>query len=277
MEEIKLIVDSSSNDRTSTDNDITVVPLTLTISGENFVDNQELNIDYFIEKMAKNKEEGKTSCPSIDAWLNALEGSKRAIIITVTSGLSGCYDSAFQAKNIYEKDNPDSSIIVVDSLSAGPELSVILSKIKKLIKDGIAFEDLENKIKEIQQHTHLLAILQSLHNLSLNGRVSPAVAKVAQLLKIAIVGKASDEGKLEPISKARGMQRAIKEVIKRMQEMDYSGGEVIIDHCNNAKDAQLLKEKLRDLYPSAQITIRSMCGLCTFYAEDGGLMIGFVG
>ncbi|MDF7639041.1 DegV family protein [Lactobacillus sp. ESL0791] len=277
MEEIKLIVDSSSNDQTSKENNVTVVPLTLTINGQDFVDDEKLDIQDFIAKMAQNSEAGRTSCPSIDAWLKALEGTKRAIIVTVTSGLSGSFSSAFQAKKIYEKDHPESKVIVVDSRSAGPELSVILSKIKQLIKTKIRFVDLEQKIAEYRMHTHLLAIFQSLHNLSLNGRVSPAVAKVAQMLKIDVVGTASTEGKLEPVAKVRGMKRALKDVINRMKEMKYHGGEVIIDHCNNAKDAQTLKEKICALFPNAQITIRQMRGLCTFYAENGGLMVGFEG
>lgn len=73
------------------------------------------------------------------------------------------------------------------------------------------------------------------------------------------------------------MKRALKDVINRMKEMKYHGGEVIIDHCNNAKDAQTLKEKICALFPNAQITIRQMRGLCTFYAENGGLMVGFEG
>lgn len=273
MEEVKLIIDSSANE--NADQTLQVVPLTMTIAGQDFVDNEQLDVDQLITEMAKNTEAGKTSCPSINEWLEALEGSKRAILMTITSGLSGSYSSAFQAKEMYEKKHPDSHVIVIDSRSAGPEMSVILNEIKKMVKGKSRFVDLEQKIHDYKTHTHLLFILQSLHNLSLNGRVSPAVAKVAHMLKIDLVGTASDEGKLEPLAKVRGMKRALKEVIKRMTDMKYQGGQVIIDHCKNEKDAKTLKEKIIELYPQAQVIIRSMKGLCTFYAEEGGLMIGF--
>ncbi|WEV38050.1 DegV family protein [Lactobacillus sp. ESL0680] len=273
MEEVKLIIDSSANE--NADQTLRVVPLTMTIAGQDFVDNEQLDVDQLITEMAKNTEAGKTSCPSINEWLEALEGSKRAILMTITSGLSGSYSSAFQAKEMYEKKHPDSHVIVIDSRSAGPEMSVILNEIKKMVKGKSRFVDLEQKIHDYKTHTHLLFILQSLHNLSLNGRVSPAVAKVAHMLKIDLVGTASDEGKLEPLAKVRGMKRALKEVIKRMTDMKYQGGQVIIDHCKNEKDAKTLKEKIIELYPQAQVIIRSMKGLCTFYAEEGGLMIGF--
>jgi DegV family protein with EDD domain len=225
--------------------------------------------------MNQNQIAGKTTCPSIQAWLDALEGTEKAIIVTMTSGMSGTFSSALQAKNMYEEKHPSSQIIVVDSRSAGPELTIVLHGIEKMIQGDIRFVDLEEEIAEFRMHTHLLFILQSLHNLSLNGRVSPAVAKIAGLLKINLIGTASKDGKLEPLTKARGMKKAIRELLKYMKDDNYHGGEVIIDHCENERDAETIKEKLQAEYPDAQITIRPMHGLCSFYAEEGGLMIGF--
>lgn len=273
MEEVKLIIDSGSNDRAS--EKLTVVPLTITIAGKDFLDNEDLDMDDFLSSMETNTEEGRTSCPSIDEWLKALEGSKRAIMLTITSGLSGSFSSAYQAKQIYEKDNPGSKIIVVDSRTAGPEISIIREEIERLVNSKTRFVDIEQKISQYKTHTHLLVILQSLHNLALNGRVNIAVAKVAKMLNIDVVGTASNEGKLEPISKVRGMKRAFKEVLNLMEERKYRGGRVIIDQCRNEKDAETLKQKILSLYPQADIIIRSMRGLCSFYAEEGSLMIGF--
>ena len=273
MDKVKLIIDSGSNDRAN--ENLTVVPLTMTIAGQDFVDDENLNINEFISSMEKNTEEGKTSCPSINDWLEALKGTKFAIMLTITSGLSGSFSSAFQAKQIYEKDHPDSHVIVIDSRTAGPEISVILEKIRELVNSKTRFVDLEQKISDYKTHTHLLVILKSLHNLALNGRINMAVAKVAKVLNIDVVGTASDEGKLEPLAKVRGIKRAFKEVLKLMSEMKYKGGNLIIDHCKNKKDAESLKAKILALYPEAEIKIRSMGGLCTFYAEEGSLMVGF--
>lgn len=273
MKEVKLIIDSGANEKAS--DKLTVVPLTISIAGKDFLDNEKLDMDDFLNSMEKNTEEGKTSCPSIDEWLKALEGSERAIMLTITSGLSGSFSSAYQAKQIYEKENPGSKVIVIDSRTAGPEISVIQREIERLVNENTRFVDIEQKISQYKTHTHLLVILQSLHNLALNGRVNMAVAKVAKMLNIDVVGTASDEGKLEPISKVRGMKRAFKEVLKLMEERKYQGGRVIIDQCRNKKDAESFKEKLLSLYPKAEVVIRSMCGLCSFYAEEGSLMIGF--
>ncbi|WP_265668512.1 DegV family protein [Lactobacillus amylovorus] len=275
MENIKLIIDSSSNMKSDPDHNVEVVPLTISFGGKDYIDDQNLNIREFLNDMNQNQVAGKTTCPSIQAWLNALEGTEKAIIITMTSGMSGTFSSALQAKTMYEEKHPTSQIIVVDSRSAGPELTIVLHRIEKMIQGDIRFVDLEEVIAKFRMRTHLLFVLQSLHNLSLNGRVSPAAAKVAGLLKINLIGTASKEGKLEPLTKARGMKKAMRELLKYMKDGNYHGGEVIIDHCENEKDAEIIKDKILAEYPDAQVTIRPMRGLCSFYAEEGGIMVGF--
>lgn len=275
MENIKLIIDSSSNMKSDPDHNVEVVPLTISFGGKDYIDDQNLNIREFLNDMNQNQVAGKTTCPSIQAWLNALEGTEKAIIITMTSGMSGTFSSALQAKTMYEEKHPTSQIIVVDSRSAGPELTIVLHGIEKMIQGDIRFVDLEEVIAKFRMRTHLLFILQSLHNLSLNGRVSPVAAKVAGLLKINLIGTASKEGKLEPLTKARGMKKAMRELLKYMKDDNYHGGEVIIDHCENEKDAEIIKDKILAEYPDAQVTIRPMPGLCSFYAEEGGIMVGF--
>ena len=277
MEKVRLILDSSSNTLSDPARNLVVVPLTLTFGEENMLDDEKLDISEFLAKMEANNEAGKTAAPSIQRWLDALEGSENAIIVTLTSGLSGTYSSALQAKDIYLEQHPHANVIVVDSRSAGPELEVVLEGIEALIKDDkLRFADLEAKIAEFRTRTHLLFVLQSLRNLSLNGRVSPAVAKIAGVLKINLIGTASVDGELQPLTKARGMKKALREIVKQMEGMKYQGGRVVIDECENATDAEKLKEAILASYPDADVTIRPMRGLCSFYAERGGLMIGFV-
>lgn len=272
---IKLIVDSSSSLKTNVKKNLQVVPLTISFGGKNYLDDQKLNMTAFLREMASNSAAGKTACPSINSWLNALAGTQQAIIVTMTSRMSGTFSSALQAKKIYQKKYPLSQIIVVDSRSAGPELAIILHDIQKLLESNLRFIDLEERIAQDRMHTHLLFILQSLHNLALNGRISPAIAKIAGLLKINLLGTASKEGKLEPLTKARGQKRAIKELVRTMKQDNYHGGEVIIDHCQNEKGARMIKEKILTEFPDARVSIRPMGGLCSFYAEKGGIMVGF--
>ncbi|WP_201330618.1 DegV family protein [Lactobacillus nasalidis] len=276
MENVRLIVDSSANSVSDSERNLRVVPLTLTIGEENWLDDDKLQIGDFLGKMEASREPGKTAAPSIQRWLDALEGCEQAVMLTITSGLSGTYSSALQAKEIYLESHPHAQIVVVDSRSAGPELELVLEGIEEMLKDDkLRFADLEARIAEYRTKTHLLFVLQSLRNLSLNGRVSPAVAKIAGVLKINLIGTASVDGDLEPLTKARGMKKALRELVKQMANMKYQGGRVVIDHCENEGDALKLKEMILAEYPDAEVSVRPMRGLCSFYAERGGLMVGF--
>ena len=275
MSEIRLIIDSSSNDLTDSKRNLIVVPLTISFGGKDYLDNEDLDMQDYLQKMDENNVAGKTSCPSIKEWLEALEGSEKAIIVTMTSQLSGTYSSALQAKDMYLAKNPKSEIIVVDTRSAGPEMKIVLQGIEKILKNNVRWVDVDAAIAKMRTQTHLLFALQSLHNLSLNGRVSPALAKVAKMLHIKLIGTASKEGKLEPLAKLRGMKRVNLEMVKEMKKLNYQGGQVIIDYCQNEDEAEKLKDKILAAFPDADITLQPMHGLCSFYAEKGGLMVGF--
>lgn len=275
MNDVRLIIDSSSNDLTDKKRNLLVVPLTISFGGEDFRDDEQLKMKDYLQKMNANTVAGRTSCPSIEEWLKALEGAEKAIIVTMTSQMSGTYSSALQAKTIYQEKHPDSQIIVVDTRSAGPEMELVLQGIEKLRQTNLRWVDLDAAIAKMRVHTHLLFVLQSLHNLSLNGRVAPALAKVAKMLHINLIGTASKEGKLEPLDKIRGMKRVNREMLKEMKKLGYQGGQVIIDYCENEAEAQNLKDKILSEFPDAKISLRPMHGLCSFYAEEGGLMVGF--
>ena len=275
MKNVKLIVDSSSNSFSDPERNLTVVPLTISFGGKEYVDNEDLELEDYLKKMDENNIAGRTSCPSLQDWLQVLDGVDKAIILTMTSQMSGTYSSALQARNIYLEKHPKAEIIVVDSRSAGPELELVIQGIEQLLNSKIRFVDLDEAIAKMRMQTHLLFVLQSLHNLSLNGRVSPAIAKVTKMLKINITGTASKEGKLEQLSKSRGMKKSLRELIKQMKERGFKGGNVIIDYCENHKDAEKLKVEILAEYPNAKIELRPMRGLCSFYAEKGGLMVAF--
>jgi len=125
------------------------------------------------------------------------------------------------------------------------------------------------------KHTHLLFTLRSLNNLARNGRVSPAVAKLAGVLGIVVVGKASDEGTLQQMHKCRGEKRAIETLYNEMKAHGYAGGKVRIGHNFNLPGAQQLCDVIRADYPQADIEIELSSALCMFYAEQGGLMVGY--
>lgn len=274
---IKIVADSSANLRTNVEQNLISVPLTLRTDEREFVDDASLNIEEMTDYLANYKGKSGSACPSSQDWVDAFGDAERIFAIAITSNLSGSFNSARVAKEQYEEDYPDRKVFLIDSLSAGPELKLIVEKIQELATQGLSFEEICNAVTKYQEKTHLVFMLKSLTNLANNGRVSPAVAKIAGLLNIHVVGIASEVGTLEQKEKARGEKKAIAAMKKIMEELKYVGGKVRIDHCFNLEGAQQLKDLILATFPSADVIIGENFGLCSFYAERGGILAGFEG
>ncbi|MBQ7370061.1 MAG: DegV family protein [Clostridia bacterium] len=275
LTEVKIVADSSSDVLKLNKINYEVAPLKMIASFGEYVDDADLDVDGMIAEFDKHDEKIKTACPSEGDWLDAFGDAKYVFCITITSGLSGSYNSARLAKTEYENLYPDRKVCLIDSLSAGPELMLIIEKIEEWILEGKSFEEIEKSIAIYQKKTHLAFMLQSLKNLKNNGRVSGLVAKIAGVLDLRIVGVASEQGTLEPLSKPRGDKRALDALLKIFAERGYRGGKIYIRHCWNESLATRLKEKILEIYETAKVEIHKCRGLCSFYAEKGGLMIGF--
>lgn len=272
---IKIVSDSSSNILEMKGLDYTSVPLKIIVGEKEFVDDKELDIKNMIKTLAAFNDKTSTSCPNSAEWLEAFGDADIVYGFSITSNLSGCYNAAMQAKIMCEEECPDVKIHIFDSLSVGPEVQLLMEKLIEFINAGLVFEETVEKMNEYMTHTHLLFSLESLANLARNGRVSPLVAKAAGLLGIRLVGKASDVGTLEPISKCRGEKKAIAEIMKLMKEHGYKGGPVRIAYCYNEGAAAALKEKIIADFPDAEIQVLLCTGLCSYYAEKGGVLVGY--
>ena len=266
---MKIVSDSASNVFSLSNVDYACVPLKINSPTQEYVDTPDLDLEGMIEDLKKAKGPTHTSCPNVHEWTEAFKGADYAFAVTITSNLSGSCSAAMQAAA------DTGNVCVVDSLSAGPEMQLIIEKLQDLILDGMEFDAIQTQIREYLTHTHLLFSLESLNNLARNGRVSPAVAKIAGVLGLRLVGKASDHGTLEPIHKVRGEQRAISTIYSEMKAHGYQGKKVIIAHCMNPNAAQKLAAVIQADFPDAPIHTVKCTALCSFYAEQGGLLIGF--
>lgn len=271
----KIVMDSAGDLQTFSDVDYACVPLKITVGEREFVDDSHLDVEEMVHFLKEHKGKAVTACPGVDDYLEAFGDAETVYCVTITSGLSGSYNAAVVAAHTYQEQYPERRVHVFDSLSAGPEMLLIAEKIRDLIAQKLSFDAIIEKVKAYQEKTKLLFSLESLHNLSNNGRVPVAVAAVVGMLGIRLIGQASDVGTLQPIGKKRGDKKLIPELVRQMKEMGYNGGKMLIDHCLNAECASRLRSAILEQFPSAMIRIGRTCGLCSFYAEAGGLLIGF--
>lgn len=272
---IRIVTDSSANLKSDLSRNLISVPLKITSGEKTFVDDENLSVQEMADYLASYNGKSGSACPGTGEWIEAFGDAEWVFAITITSNLSGSYNSARVAMEQYLEDHPGCKIYIFDSLSAGPELKLIVEKIEDSIAKGMDFDMICEEVNAYMQTTYLEFNLKSLRNLANNGRVSPAVAKFAGMIGLHLVGKASTVGTLEPTDKVRGEKKAIATIYKNMKELGYKGGKVRVDHCINPPAAEKLEEIIRAEYPDADIVIDVVGGLCCFYAEVGGLMVGF--
>ena len=269
----KIVVDSSANMTASTA--VSSVPLKIITDNKEYIDDANLNTAAMVWDLQTYTGKSSTACPSPQDWLEAFGNAPYVFCIAITSNLSGCCNAANIAKADYELAYPDRKVCVIDSLSTGGEMELIAEKIQELMAAELSFEEICEKVKDYQQHTGLMFMLESMQNLANNGRVNKIVAKAAGILGIRAVGKASDVGTLEPMDKCRGEKKALAALADNMVALGYDGGKMRISHCLNLSAAETLKANILAAYPGADIQIRPTGGLCSFYAEKGGMIIGF--
>lgn len=272
----KIVSDSSSNLLFWDKADYATVPLKIISSEKEYTDNSELDVRSMVDDLKTVKGVVKTSCPNTGEWLDAFDGADCIFAVTITSNLSGCYNAAMLAKEQYIAEHPEAKICVIDSYSTGGEMQLIIEKLTELISLGKTFEEIESEITAYKDTTHLEFSLQSLTNLARNGRVNPAVAAIAGVLGIRVLG-AAVEGVLHQSNKARGEKKALATLFENMKKGGYQGGKVRINHCFNPESAQTLKEKIISEFPTADVSVISCTALCSFYAEQGGILVGYEG
>ena len=275
----KIVADSGCDYRQlanpAIDTEFISVPLKIQVANQVFIDDANLDIDQMMETMYATSEASKSACPSPDDYLKAFEGAKHIFVVTITGTLSGSQNSAQLAKNLYLEDHPEAHIHVIDSLSAGGEVDLLVEKLNELIDQGLSFDEVVKAITDYQTKTKLLFVLAKVDNLVKNGRLSKLIGAVVGLLNIRMVGEASATGTLELLQKARGPKKSLQAAFEELVKGGYAGGRIIMAHRSNEKFCQQLSELVREKYPQAAISIVPTSGLCSFYAEDGGLLMGY--
>ena len=272
---MKLIADSSSDRPAIAGAEVQYVPLVVSTDHVHFVDDETLDVRQMLDTLSGHRGRSYTACPSVDGWLTAFDGGDEIYAVTITSALSGSYNAAMAARELYLQEHPGAKVAVFDSLSTGPELRLILEKLRDLTAQGLPFEQVEAQTREYMHHTRLLFSLQSLHNMAQNGRVSKVAAAAVGVLGIRIVGTASAEGTLQQLNKCRGDRKALPELLEHMQKAGFHGGKVRITHVNNPTLAGTFLEQLKAAWPEADASIAPSSGLCSYYAEEGAIMVGF--
>ncbi|MGN1000229.1 MAG: DegV family protein [Faecousia sp.] len=271
----KIVMDSAGDLKTLEGVDFACVPLKIVTDTREFVDDGTTDVEKMIDFLLQYKGKASTACPSVGDYLDAFGSGETIYCITITSSLSGSYNAAAIAAETYKEQHPDRNIHVFDSLSTGSEMVLLAEFIRDLVLQGKEFSRVVEEGQAYLKNSRLVFSLESLHNLANNGRVPGALAKVIGILGMRLIGVASDAGTLQPTGKARGEKKVVPELVKKMLDMGYNGGKMVVGHCRNEAAAGALCRAIREKFPNAVQSCHPTGALCSFYAEAGGLLVGF--
>lgn len=271
----RIVTDSSSNVLKLPEGNYASVPMKI-VTDREYVDTVSLDVAAMVEDLKNHKGKSGSSCPNVGEWLEAFGDAEEVFCVTITKYLSGSYNAAFQAATTYMEENPGRKVCVLDSLTAGPELMLIVEKILECDAAGEDFETTKAKVMDYHNHCHTVFCLESLTNLARNGRVSPAIAKIAGMLGFRMVGEAVG-GQLSLAHKPRGAKKATHALVQVLKDRGFQGGYLRVSHCFAEDALKAFKEAVLAEFPTTRLVTEPTTALCSFYAEVGGLIVGYEG
>ncbi len=271
----RIVSDSSADIVDLTSESVAYAPMKIVTEVREYIDDTSLCVADMVNDLSRYSGRSSTSCPNAEEWLRTFADAENVVCVTITGQLSGSYNAACAAKELYEDQYPGRCVFVLDSLTAGPEMRLLVEEACRLRQVATDFDELCTMLKAYSKRCGLLFVLESMHNLAANGRVHPLVAKAAGFLGVRAVGRASDQGRLEMLAKCRGEERSLQCVIQYLRQLPHTVTKIRIDHCFNEKAAMMLKTKLDAVFSGVDIIVSKCGALCSFYAERGGLLIGY--
>ena len=274
----KILIDSCGEflEQWKTDDRFESVPLVLTVGGENIVDDETFDQAEFLKKVAACEECPKSACPSPERYMKAFEcDAERIYAITLSSELSGSYNSAVLGKNLLLEEHPEKKIYVFNSRSASVGETLIAMKIEECEKAGLAFDEVVRTVEEYISGQNTFFVLEKLDTLRKNGRLSGVKALVATALKIKPVMGSTDEGTICQLDQARGMNKALVKMMEHIVSKTSEGEKkaLAICHCNCPERAEMFKEAIAEKMNPAQIIVLNTAGVSTMYANAGGIIV----
>lgn len=280
MEKWRLVADSSCDldprDFDGIEPGFATVPLKILVGDTEFVDLPSTDPLRMLEAMRHNRGPSSSSCPAPEAFAEQFRRAKNCIAVTISSGLSGTYNSAIQAMRMVLDEDPDHHIHIVDSRATAGVMVLLLRQLRQLIAQDLSFESIVEQIEHYRNGLRILFSLASFENLIRNGRMTRMTGLLATALSIRPVAINSLQGQIQMLEKPRGEKRAIERMVALMGEIkDLTGKTAIITHVDNLPAAQAMRAAIEKAYAVSEVVIlRSSC-LTSYYADDKGLMLSF--
>lgn len=273
----KIVVDSCCELPKEYKNDarFEIIPLGLEVGDYRILDDENFNQKEFLQKVAACPTCPKSSCPSPEKYMGAYHcDADNVYVVTLSSKLSGSYNSAELGKNLYHEKYGEKNIFVCDSHSASCGETQIAFKAMELEEAGYSFEEIVKQLERFRDEMKTYFVLDNLETLRKNGRLTGVKALVASTLNVkplmaGLEGAIVQKGQAIGIKKglARMAETAVKEAVNPKERV------LMITHCNCPERAQQVKESILDKIAVKGTVIMDTAGISSMYANDGGVIV----
>ncbi|GAU76606.1 DegV family protein [Fusibacter sp. 3D3] len=276
---MRIVADSSCdlNENLKSSLGITLVPLTITVGQEHFKDDANLDVSKLINAIEHCKEVAKSSCPSPQEFIEAFKDAGSVFVVTLTSALSGTYNSAMLAKDLYLKEYGDKFIHVFDSKGSSVKETLIAMVIKAMIDEKLTEMEIVEHVNAYLEKQKFFFQLGSLDTMIKNGRITKLKGIIANALNIKPILYANEHGEVELYENVRSEKKSIRKLVEIIGEHcdDFSDRILGISHCEALAKAETLKAEVEARYNFKKIIIVPTAGLSSVYTSRGGLTIAF--
>ena len=253
-----------------------VAPLKINIAGREYVDDASLDVAELNRLILEEDILSSSSCPSVGEWAELFRSADNIIAITISARLSGSYEAACMARDMVLEEGAR-KIHIVNSRAAGGKLELLVAQLDGFLAEhpSASFDEAVAFVDRLESASTVLFSLSSYDNLTKSGRMPKLAGHLASKLNIRILGIASDEGTIKIVGPTRGSRKTLDKIVHTMRDQGFDGGMVYLDHVENEPGAQALADRIRQEWPDAEVRILPCGGLCSYDAENKGLIIGF--
>lgn len=254
------------------------------LDDEKFMDDffTVLTVDEFYNKIKTCNV--KTSQPDpeqyVALWSKLIEQGNDILHVELSSGLSGAVNSAMIAKSLTEEKYKDAKIYVVDSKTGSCGIGVLLEKIYDYKKTCDNIEKVYDYAERIKNDVNVIFIVENLDQLIKGGRLSKVAGGIGKLLNIVPILHVDNDGRLENIKKARGLNSAINELVETMSSNYINGEKVLIANSNCFDNAKLLINKINEKFPNIKLNedcITNIGALIGCHTGEKCLVVSYLG
>lgn len=275
----KIVIDSCGElpEDMKADGHFCNVPLEIEIDGYHIKDDETFNQLDFLRRIKESIHGPKSACPSPESFMSAFEGeAEHVYVVTLSGKLSGSYNSAVLAADLYKEEHKEQKqIYVFNSRSASIGETLIGLKVQEYEEAGYSFEEVIQKTEAYISEMNTFFVLETLETLRKAGRLSNLKAFVANTLNIKPVMGSTKEGTIQQLGQARGMKKALSKMVEDMlaKTRDCEHKILAISHCNCPERAEFVKNTIEKLAHFKRIVIVNTAGISSMYANDGGIII----